>query len=101
MSLDDAANHFEREALGCRINGQHFAALHVGVVFPQLDVLSRLERAAVEKSDGSREQHHVALLDGSIEEWLVGPRGLDDSALVLVHPLEDSSCFTGGDDVLG
>ena len=49
MGIDDSANHLEGKSFGCRINREDFSAFHIRVVFAQLDVLSRLELAAVEK----------------------------------------------------
>ena len=101
MGIDDAADHPEGESFGGRVNGENLSTFHIRVVPGQLDVLARLELAAVEKAHGARQQHHVALFDGAIEEWLTRPGRLDHPALVLQHRLKDSQPFARRNDSLG
>ena len=98
MGVDDSANRLERQTLGCRIDRKHFPALDVGVLVAELDELAWLELPPVEETHSSGEEHHVALLDGSVEERLAGPRCFDHPALVLQYRLKDSESLAGRDD---
>src|SRR5436189_1333377 len=43
MTVDDSANHLERQALGRRIDGEHLPGLYLILVLAELDVLARLK----------------------------------------------------------
>src|SRR6266516_3243421 len=100
MTIDDSANHLERQALSRRIHCEHLSGLYVIFILAELDVLARLKLSPMKEAHSSRQQHDVSFLDAPVEKGLAGPGCLDHAAPVLEHRLKNSQTATSGDDPL-
>ena len=73
MRLDDRADQLERESFRGRVDRQHAPLSGSVVVGPEIDELARLQLPAVEEAHVARDEEHVALVDGAVEEGLPRP----------------------------
>src|SRR5690606_12345034 len=91
------------ESLGGGIDGEDLPGATTACLARagQHHMLARLDLPSVEESHGAADQQEISLTEGTVEEWLAGPRAFNETGAVAEHRLEDAQPLPGGQHPLG